>query len=100
MMTEKESGDINKNAFGSVWKVINPYGSIKYRNFLPIDKIFCLTRYRANLVYVIRYKNTITGSVQTDFPKLCHGGILADVGLLTTFQLPGVLRQYTGYGPG
>ncbi|KAG6356883.1 hypothetical protein INS49_014758 [Diaporthe citri] len=25
-----------------------------------------------------QYKNTVTGSVQTDFPKLCYGGILAD----------------------
>lgn len=35
MMVEKESGDINKNVFGSVWKAINSRGNIKYELFLP-----------------------------------------------------------------
>lgn len=34
MMVEKESGDISKNVFGSVWKAINSHGSIKYELFL------------------------------------------------------------------
>lgn len=35
MMVEKESGDLDKNVFGSVWKAINSHGSIKYELFLP-----------------------------------------------------------------
>lgn len=35
MMVEKESGDINKNVFGSVWKAIDSYGSKKYELLLP-----------------------------------------------------------------
>lgn len=35
MMVEKESGDIDKNVFGSVWKCINSNGSMKYEFFLP-----------------------------------------------------------------
>lgn len=35
MMVEKESGDIENNVFGSVWKAIDSHASIKYELFLP-----------------------------------------------------------------
>lgn len=35
MMVEKESGDVENNVFGSVWKAIDSHGSIKYELFLP-----------------------------------------------------------------
>lgn len=38
MMFEKESGDIDKNVFGSVWKAINSHGNIKYDLFLPPEQ--------------------------------------------------------------
>lgn len=35
MMVEKESGDINSNVFGSVWKAVDSHSNIKYELFLP-----------------------------------------------------------------
>lgn len=105
MMVEKESGELDKNVFGSVWKVIRPYDSIKHVHLFPTDNTgnFGLTRYKANSVSNIRYKNNVTGSVQTDFPRLCYGGILADVGPFTAWtlsQMLDVLKPYVGHGPG
>lgn len=40
MMVEKESGNINKNLFGSVWKVIDSCGSTKYELLLPPTQYF------------------------------------------------------------
>ncbi|KAJ0114754.1 hypothetical protein J7T55_004495 [Diaporthe amygdali] len=77
MMVEKENGDIDENAFDSVWKVMRQHDSIKY-------------------------KNTVTGSVQTNFPRLCHGGILADeMGLgktLTIISLIAASKDWTEFG--
>lgn len=48
MMVEKENRDIDKNVFGSVWKVIKPYGTIKYEDLFSKYEMSRLTKCSAN----------------------------------------------------
>lgn len=77
MMVEKESGDISKNVFGSVWKAINSHGSIKLSLSLPTTQ-----DYASSITCLIASLSADTKTLSLDLCRPTFQGFVTVVSLL------------------